>query len=666
MELLREMIIMLGLAVLVVLLFNRFRLPVILGFLLTGLIAGPTGLHLVADEEGIHLLSEIGVVLLLFVIGLEFSPKDFLAMRRTVLLGGGVQVGLSIVLTLAIALLAGLSMEEGIFLGFCISLSSTAIVLRVLQDKQQITSPHGRNALGILIFQDIIIVPMMLLTPILAGQGGAVGTAVLWLLGKMAGVGLLLYLIAQFILPRLLDEVAKAKSRELFVLTTVLICFSVAGLTYSLGLSLALGAFLAGLLLADSDYSHQATGNIIPFREVFTSFFFISIGMLLDLRFFIQHLHFILPLALLVALMKILAAGGAAWLLKYPLRTTLLTGFALFQVGEFAFVLVGVGQSYFLLDEVLSQYFLSVSILTMAATSWVMSKSAVWADWFAGKAMPNALKRSGNTDSIKAEVEAKALRDHLIVIGFGLNGTNVARAAEESGIPYVVLDMNADRVKEEKRKGVPIVFGDAQDPFILEHLHVYSARVAVVAISDPQATRKIVASIRSICRTVFVIVRTRFVKEIDELMRLGADEVIPEEYETSIEIFTRVLNRYLVPEDDIDQFTEAFRSRNYQMLRPVSSHRARTNSSLNLPELRITCLRIHHTVKGLTGLSLAESALRQRFGINLMALQRGEEILTDIGPQTVVEVDDLLYVLGKPDAISSLNKTLKDPKTLRE
>lgn len=660
MDLLREMIIMLGLAVLVVLIFNRFRLPVILGFLLTGLIAGPTGLHLVTDEEGIHLLSEIGVVLLLFVIGLEFSPKDFLAMRRTVLLGGGVQVGLSILMTLGIALLAGLSWEEGTFLGFCISLSSTAIVLRVLQDQQQITSPHGRNALGILIFQDIIVVPMMLLTPILAGQGGAVGMAVLLLLGKMAGVGLFLYLVARFILPRLLDEVAKAKSRELFVLTTVLICFSVAGLTYSLGLSLALGAFMAGLLLADSHYSHQATGNIIPFREVFTSFFFISIGMLLDLRFFLQHLHWILLLALLVTTLKTLAAGGAAWLLKYPLRTSLLTGFALFQVGEFAFVLAGVGQSYLLLSEELSQYFLSVSVLTMATTSLVMGKSESWANWLTGRAVPVALRRSGNASTIKEEVEAKELRDHLIVIGFGLNGTNVAKAANESGIPYVVLDMNADRVKEEKRKGVPIVFGDAQDPFILEHLHVYSARVAVVAISDPQSTRKIVASIRSICRTVFVIVRTRFVKEIDELMRLGADEVIPEEYETSIEIFTRVLNRYLVPEDEIDHFTEAFRSQNYQMLRPVSSHRARTNTSLNLPELRITCLRIHQKVKGLTGLRLADSQVRQQFGINIMALQRGEEIITDIGPNTVIEEQDLLYVLGKPEAISHLNKALKE------
>lgn len=659
MDLLKEMIIILGLAVGVVLIFKRFQLPVILGFLLTGLIAGPTALHLVNNEEGIHMLSEIGVVLLLFVIGLEFSPKDFIAMRKTVLLGGGVQVGLSIVLTVGIALLTGMDLNEGVFLGFCVSLSSTAIVLRVLQDRNQLTSPQGRNALGILIFQDIIVVPMMLLTPILAGQGGAVSTALLLLVGKMAGVGLFLYLVARFILPRLLDEVAKAKSRELFVLTTVLICFSIAGLTYSLGLSLALGAFLAGLLLADSDYSHQATGNIIPFREVFTSFFFISIGMLIDLHFFMDHIHYIIPLTLGVALLKILAASSAALLLKYPLRTSLLTGFALFQVGEFAFVLAGVGQGYDLMGNSLSQYFLSVSVLSMAATSFVMGRCESWTEWMTAKAMPASLVRSGNEKAIKAEVAEHDLKDHLIVIGFGLNGTNVGKAAKQSGIPYVVLDMNAERVKAEKKNGIPIVFGDAQDPFILEHLHVYRARVAVIAISDPAATRRIVASIRSICQTVFVIVRTRFVKEIDDLVRLGADEVIPEEFETSIEIFTRVLNRYLVPEDEINLFTEAFRSQNYEMLRPVHSTKPHTTNSLNIPELRITCLRIPYAVKGITGVSLAESQLRQRFGVNLMALQRNEEIVTDIGPYTSIEVNDLIYVLGKPKAITGLNKELK-------
>lgn len=653
------MIVVLGLAVAVVLLFNRFRLPVILGFLLTGLIAGPSALHLVTNEEGIHLISEIGVVLLLFVIGLEFSPKDFIALRKTVLLGGGVQVGLSIALTIGLALLLGMSITSAVFLGFCVSLSSTAIVLRVLQDRNQITSPHGRNSLGILIFQDIIVVPMMLLTPILAGQGGNVGMALLLLIGKMAAVVLILFLVAKYLLPRLLDEVAKAKSRELFVLTTVLICFSIAGLTYSLGLSLALGAFLAGLLLADSDYSHQATGNIIPFREVFTSFFFISIGMLLDMNFFFRNLHIILPLTIVVGLVKLFAAASAVSLLKYPTRTALLTGFALFQVGEFAFVLAGVGQEYSLLAPEQSQYFLAMSVLSMAVTSMVMGQSEKWTDRFTSMAMPEMVKRSGNAEVIKAEVEHKELSDHLIIIGFGLNGQNVAKAAEQSGIPYVVLDMNSDRVKAEKKNGVPIVFGDAQDPFILEHLHVYKARVAVVAISDPKSTRKIVASIRSICQTVFVIVRTRFVKEIDDLVKLGADEVIPEEFETSIEIFTRVLNRYLVPEDEISLFTDQYRSQNYEMLRPMSSARPRFTQSLNIPELRITCLKLLQPVPGITGEKIINSGLRQKYGINIMAIQREEEIITQIDPELNLEEGDLIYVLGKPESVSMLNKALK-------
>jgi CPA2 family monovalent cation:H+ antiporter-2 len=656
--LLREIVVILGFSVLVVLVFQRFRLPTILGFLLTGVLAGPKALSLVHDYEQVHLLSEIGVILLLFVIGMEFSLRDLIAMRKMVLIGGGIQTGSTIAAVMALMLLAGLRWQEGLFTGFLVSLSSTAIVLRMFQERNQVNSPQGRISLGILIFQDLIVVPMMLLTPIIGGGGGNVGMELLVMLGKTVLVIGAVLLSARYVFPRLMHEIARTRSRELFVLTVVTVCFAVAGLTYAAGLSLALGAFLAGLLIAESDYSHQATGNILPFREVFTSFFFVSIGMLLDAGFLFRNLPLILLLTLLVWGLKTTLAAAAALALRYPLRTALHTGLSLFQVGEFAFILANTGSGYGLLSETHSQYFLAVSILTMALTPFIMQHSERLADLMARAPMPPALRRAQPPPAAADPAAAHALKEHVIIIGFGLNGHNVARAARFAQIPYVVLDINADTVKAEKARGEPVIYGDATDPFILEHVQVHQARVVVVAISDPAGTRKVVSAIRSICRTVYVIVRTRFVAEIEEILRLGADEVIPEEFETSIEIFTRVLSQYLVPDDTVAEFIGQIRAGNYQRLRPAAGPAGGPPALLQIPSLRMSVLAVYRDLPELAGKRLAESNLRERYQVNLVAIQRQEDMLTEIGPDTELMQEDLLYVIGPPDAIGEFGKAL--------
>jgi len=287
--LLKDIVIILGLSVLVVLLFQRLKLSSILGFLLTGIIAGPYGLQLIKATHEVELLSEIGIIFLLFVIGIEFSLKTLTTIKKTVFLGGLLQVGGTIIIVTFICIIMGLSTPEAIFLGFLISLSSTAIVLRNLQDRGEIMAPHGRVSVAILIFQDIIVVPMILLTPILAGHTDSTSQDLLMLgIKGILIIGAML-LLAKFVVPTLLKMVVKTKSKELFILTTVVICFATAWLTSSVGLSLALGAFFAGLIISESDYSHQATANILPFKEIFISFFFVSIGMLLDLTFFIHN-----------------------------------------------------------------------------------------------------------------------------------------------------------------------------------------------------------------------------------------------------------------------------------------------------------------------------------------------------------------------------------------
>ena len=655
-SLLRDIVAILALAVGVVLLFRRFQLPVILGFLITGLIAGPSGLHLVGNEESISFLSEIGVILLLFVIGLEFSIKELIAIKRTVLIGGGFQVLFTIGLVTGLAFMFGLPFAQSVFLGFCVSLSSTAIVLRVLQESNQMTSPLGRNALGILIFQDIVVVPLMLVTPLLAGEGGNLGMELLWLFGKLVMLFAILWASSRFILPRLLDTIAATKSREIFVLSSVLLCMSFAELTHFMGLSLALGAFLAGLLISESTYSHQITGTILPFRELFTSFFFVSIGMLLDIQFLWGHWFYIIPLSLVIGLIKMFSVFLSIKILRYPIRTSILTAFALFQVGEFAFVLSNIGANYGLLAGEVGQYFLSISVLSMGITPFLMGRAHKMTDGF--------LSRFGiKNKTFKQDSEISGqhwLNDHLVIIGYGLNGSNLALAAKNAGIPYVILDLNSQRVKAEKDKGEPIFFGDAANLFVLEHLRVYQARVAVVAISDPEATRRIVSGLRSISKSVTILVRTRFVREIDGLIALGADEVIPEEFETSVEIFTRVLNRYLVPEDDIDSFVHAIRNENYQMLRPIGSMRPKAKSNLSLPDLRMTCIRVNRFDSNILGLSLQQTEIRQRFAVNLVAIQRQNELIHRIEGTTKLEFGDLLYVMGKPEAVIEFSKAVAD------
>ncbi|WKN33835.1 cation:proton antiporter [Porifericola rhodea] len=657
--LLTDITIILGASVLVIYLFQRLNLPTILGYLMTGIIAGPYVLGLVSASHEVEVLAEIGVILLLFIIGMEFSLKSLAAIKNSVFIGGAVQVGLTIAITALIAYWADFELNRAIFLGFVFSLSSTAIVLKLLQERNEVNSPHGKVALAILIFQDIIVVPMMLLTPILSGQGGDLWATLAELFLKAALVILVVLFGARYLIPILLHEVAKTKSRELFILFIVVICFAVAWATSSIGLSLALGAFLAGLIISESDYSYQATGFIIPFREIFTSFFFVSIGMLLDVTFLISNLPVILGILALAFVFKALIASTAAFVLQYPMRTAILTGLSLFQVGEFAFILSEVGMEYDLLSENTYQYFLSVSILSMAITPFVIQHSGRVTKLFSRSRLSDKMSiLNTNKDTVTEEQAVEELKDHTIIIGFGVNGRNVARAAKFAGIPYVIIEMNADTVKQERAKGEPILYGDATSAFMLEHVKVYSARVAIIAISDPPATKAIVTSIRSICPTVHVIVRTRFMHEMSEQMRLGASEVIPEEFETSVEIFTRLLHKYLVPQDEIESFVQNIRSDNYEMLRPHEFSHKRI-AEINIPNINISSLRVQNGNKDVVGKKIIESQIRSRWGVNILAIQRADTYLSNIEADTEIRQDDILYLAGRPEDISNFHELIK-------
>ncbi len=662
--LLNDIVVIFGLAIVVLFICNRLRVPAVVGFLLTGIIVGPYGFGLVKAVHEVEILAEIGIVLLLFTIGIEFSFERLLQIKKSVLMGGSLQVLLTFLATLFIVRQFGQAFGEAVFIGFLVALSSTAIVLKLIQERAEVDSPHGRTTLGILIFQDIIIVPMILVTPLLVGATGNLGGSVLILLTKGIGIILLVFISTKWIVPRILYQITKTRNQEIFLLSVVVICLGVAWLTSKAGLSLALGAFLAGLVISESEYSHQALGNILPFRDVFTSFFFVSIGMLLDIGFLFQQPGIIALIALGILVLKSFIACFTVVLLGFPFRTSILVGLALGQVGEFSFILSSTGVEHGLLAGNIYQMFLASSVLSMATTPFIIILAPRAADIILRLPLPKRLISGFYPVS---EIKVKAKKDHLIIIGFGVNGKNVARAARLSDIPYAVIEMNPETVRSEQAQGEPIYYGDSTQEIVLQNANIKDARIVVIAINDPASTRRITKIIRRLNPKIHLIVRSRYLQEMKPLYELGASEVIPEEFETSVEIFTRVLAKYLIPRDEIEVLVAEIRSDGYDMFRTLSKASSSfSDLHLQLPDVEISTLRIVER-SPLVGKSLAEIELRKKYEVTVLAIRRNSQILSNLNVNMPLCANDVLFVLGQPNRVAEvvgLYKYTKEGKAI--
>ncbi|HEO64686.1 MAG TPA: potassium transporter KefB, partial [Spirochaetes bacterium] len=525
----------------------------------------------------------------------------------------------------------------------------------------EIDSPHGKIILGILIFQDIVFVPMILVTPFLSGLEQNIWGSILLLFAK--GVGVILFVIigTKWVIPKLLYHIVKTRSRELFMLSVFVICFAIAWFTNLLGLSFALGGFLAGLIISETEYNHQVISNILPFRDIFTSFFFISIGMLLDVGFLVKEPAMILLLTFSVLVIKSIISFFASQTMGFPLSVNVLVGLAVCQVGEFSFVLFETGLKYklFSTDDDIYHYILSVTILTMTITPFITNLAPGVSKLLLRLPLPKKVVHGWLSPS-KEEEKAESLKDHLIIIGFGVNGRNLARAAKVANIPYVIIDMNPETVKKEGLKGEPIFFGDASYDSILEHVNCSSAKVVVVAISDSVASKRMIETIRRLNPKAHIIVRTRFLHEMLPLYNLGADDVIPQEYETSVEIFARVMANYLIPKDEIERLITEVRADGYEMLRSLSKEPiSLSNLKLHLSDVEITALRVGQE-SFIVGQSLAQMDLRKKYGVTVLAIKRDSTILSDPIRDTKLTTKDVLIVLGQPDKIAKLNLLLKN------
>lgn len=654
---LQDLLVVFALSGLVVYLLRTLRLPPIVGLLLAGATMGPHGLSLVEDVHRVEVLAEIGVVLLLFTVGLEFSLDQLLRMWRVLLVGGAGQLFLCAAAVGVCALLWGGSPGQSVFLGCLAALSSTAIVLRLLSERAEMGSPMGRVALGILLFQDLCVVPLMLITPFLAGKGSG-GLDLLLTLGRAVLVVVGVVLAARRIVPGLLLRVVRTRSRELFLSLLLVLCLGTAYLTSLAGLSLALGAFLAGLFISESEYSHQALAEAVPFRDAFGSLFFVSIGMLMDVSFVANNLPLVLVVVLVLVLLKTVTAALPALLLGYALPVALGAGLALAQVGEFAFVLSRTGLDLGLIGQAEYQVFLSASVLTMIATPGLIrlgrplgqrlpTSRLTWS----GHAMPDG--PGGGHDPL--------LRDHVVIAGYGVNGQNLARTLKATKIPYAILEMNPETVRTARAKGTPIHYGDCTRAPVLSGLNIEKARLFVVAISDPASQRQSVSIAKSLNPDVYIIVRTRFVSEIDELRRLGAHEVIPEEFETSIEIFARVLSRFSIPKNVILDLVGQARRGMYDMLRGGSDTTSALVSRLpGLEQLQLERLYLKPDSPAV-GRTLDELAVRRSTGVTVLAVQRAEEMTTNPAATFELAAGDILVVVGEPMAIDAA-LALVDPQ----
>ena len=643
-EFLKSLVVIFGTSAFVILVLHRIKIPSIVGFLIAGALVGPYGLRLVTDVHAIEMLAEIGVILLLFTIGIEFSMTKLMRIKKAVIGGGGLQVLLTIGAAGVATYLSIGNVNTSVFFGFMIALSSTAIVLKMLAETGETDSPHGRVMVGILIFQDLCVVPLMLLTPVLAGDSVNIMDIVLRM-GKAALIIVIVLFSARWIVPLLLHQVVHTKSRELFIITIILICLGIALLTSQFGLSLALGAFLAGLIISESEYSAQALSDILPFKDSFIGLFFVSIGMLMNLGYFTDHHLHIELVVFVIFMLKVLTGTVSAFLIGNPLRTSLHAGLSLAQVGEFSFVLAVAGKSAGLLTEDLYQIFLSSSVITMLLTPFMIKVAPSLASKITSFSFLQKLcdLRSENE---KSKFHSRK-HGHVIIVGFGLNGKNLARVLRQSGIPYVVLEMNSDTVREMRKKGEPIFYGDGTSRELLHNLNITKARLLVIAISDPASTRSIVSIARRENPDLYIIVRTRYLIEVDDLTKLGANEVIPEEFETSVEIFSRVLNQYQIPQNVISDHIDAIRMDSYKVLRSVELPQKRLTEQHKFLEGVETETYLIKDDSNIDGHSVKDLRLRTETGVTVIAVQRGEIIHHNPSPDFVFRKQDIILLIGK-------------------
>jgi CPA2 family monovalent cation:H+ antiporter-2 len=640
-------------AVFVALALRRLALPTAAGLLLSGALVGPAGLGLVKDLHAIEVIAEVGVVMLLFTIGLEFSLARLSHIFRHVALGGLLQVFGTIGVVAGAVVLFGQPLPQAIFFGFVVALSSTAVVLRALGERRELDAPHGRFIVGVLIFQDLCVIPMVLLVPLLGADGGS-GNAVVEVgiaLGRAALVVGLVLVLARYLVPKLLDQVEANKSREVFLLAVLAICIGTAWLTSLAGLSLALGAFLGGLVVADTEHSHRALGDILPLRDVFVSVFFVSLGMFFDVRVVAEHPGLVFMLLVGFICGKGTLATIAALLMRFPPRAAWLAGVGLAQFGEFGFVLVKLGTTSGVVTDGEIAPLLNAGIVSMFLTPLLVHHAPRLR---AGERLVAPLARLLRVRAIEEEdTPEKALSGHVVVIGYGIAGRMIAGSLRKLGTELQILELNAENVRQGRALGDPVFYADATSPEALGHAHIEQAAAVIVLINDKMATIRVIDSVHRAAPTVPIFSRTHYLSEVSSLADVGASEVIVEEVEAAMETLARVLRLLEVPRNLIDEQINVARTESGGSARSLTVPRNQLSAHGHLAELKVENVQVTEASGAVTR-SARELNLRYvTGGAVIVAVRRGEQLLTEGASELPLAADDIVYLIGNIDATQS-------------
>ncbi|MCQ8893533.1 MAG: cation:proton antiporter [Methanolinea sp.] len=628
---------------------QKFRLPSVVSFLVIGMLVGPFGLAIIVDQALISTFGEIGIILLLFTIGLELSFEDIARFWKIILVGGFMQVCTTIIVIASITSVLGFPFNEAVFFGFLVSLSSTAIVMRVLQERGAVETLEGTTLLGILIFQDLAIIPMILITPLLIGKTGPSFEHLPLGVAKVILIITVIIVAAIWLIPALLDRVARERNRELFLFTIAGICFTVAYLTNAAGLSLSLGAFIAGLVIGESEYSLDALSDILPFRDLFAGLFFLSIGMLLDMQVILTYFPLVFLVIVTILAVKFLTGWLSVASMGLPPRVAILAGFSLCQIGEFSFVLASSGLQSELISISTYQIFLSGAIVTMAATPFLMGAAQPVTDiLFCREPV-----RTGGREKPGEDPRLK-ISGHVVIAGFGTAGAAVARAAEIAGMQCHVIDLDPDAARREKEKGVLFTIGDAKKVEILSHAGIGRAAILFVTVRPAKQAAIIVRRARRLAPGLPIVALAGPPDDIPVLSSAGADEVVSSEYEGALRLFARALARFGLTGDEIDPLLSRIRTHTYRGISPRSSEGLpQTKIEKRFEDNRIFSVTVGKGARaGKKTVGEIEAHLPP--GVSLVAIRRKGRTLGDVSGDFVLEEGDTLLFSGPPGRAGEL------------
>lgn len=632
----------------------RLKLVPIVGFLIAGVVIGPNALGLVNDQEIVDATAEIGVILLLFTIGIEFSLEKLARIQRLIFGGGTMQVGLSTLAVMGLLLLFGVNWRVGLFTGFLVALSSTAIVLKVLGDTGETNSEPGQATLGLLIFQDLAIVVMVLIVPMLAGGSDSGILSLVWALTKAFLIIAAVLLIARRIMPKVLEAVAKTCSPELFLLSVIAICFGTAYLTSLAGVSLSLGAFLAGLLVSESRFSQHALGEILPLQILFSATFFISVGMLLDLSFLMTNLPLVLGAIAIVLIIKIITTGISLLALGYKLPVAACVALMLAQIGEFSFVLERAGRDSGLTPMnwgvAGSQTFIATTVVLMIVTPFMMKLGNSLLERMENKAelkdLPDEIELSEQIPS-----HAPDLEDHVIIAGYGQAARYLVRVLRGSKIPFIITTLSPDSANEAETEDLSVVRGDYSKQFLLNHVGITKAKMLVIADDNVGMAHRTTSVARLLNPTMRIVVRTRYISDAEHLSEAGADVVIAEELESIVQLFAEVLHDYRIPAGQIENYEELARQNGYSALLNVEQPGEKSVFDCEPGEdcFHTRTVIVRESIP-LAGKTFADLRVLENDGLSINKISRGGEYLESVAQDFVIEPGDELILSGSTEA----------------